>query len=164
MSLKWFMYNLSIHEKTYSKKSVARPLNGFEPTAARKREADSDADLNPIRTRGVPIAPHERASVPAVSYSDWPIYRPLHSSNPVKKNSPRMFQNTKNKKPTKKQVTTHTHKTTSMPPYRLEKRKHTYSIFKVLRKASTIKFSSCVCMAQIYVIGTTRRLRNEGWQ
>ena len=77
MSLKWFMYNLSIHEKTYSKKSVARPLNGFEPTAARKREADSDADLNPIRTRGVPIAPHDRAAVPAVSYSGWPMYRPL---------------------------------------------------------------------------------------
>ena len=31
----------------------------------------------PIRIRGVPIAPHERATVPAVSCFDWPIYQLL---------------------------------------------------------------------------------------
>ena len=31
----------------------------------------------PIWTRGVPIAPHERATMPAVSCSGWPIYWPL---------------------------------------------------------------------------------------
>ena len=31
----------------------------------------------PIGTRGVPIAPHERATVQTVSCSDWSIYRPL---------------------------------------------------------------------------------------
>ena len=48
--------------------------NGFEPAAREKAQMPIQM---PIQTRGVPIATHKRATVPAVSCPVWPIYQPL---------------------------------------------------------------------------------------
>ena len=73
MSLEWFV-TLQFTRKINLKKAVARPSKGFEPTAPEKAQMPI---WMPIWTRGVPIAPHERVTVPVVSCSGWPIYQPL---------------------------------------------------------------------------------------
>ena len=72
------VFILSIYQKNvHMQKGSKQPFNGFEPAAREKARML-------IQTYGVPIAPHERATMPAVDCFGWLIYWPLHTTNPVK--------------------------------------------------------------------------------